>query len=175
VGRQAFSQQGKQAVESGSFADGDVVDLVACFIVLRGGGEQVGLHGIVEEVAAGFAVAVDEPGDAGDQPVFGHFWQLTAQVFVRGAHGGLQAPVGFGGGEANVIGADDSQFDLIEFEHGELRRLFDGSRPRPVTGNQPPFGFRCRPGIFAHDDGEIAGNAHLPQGRSIKSPATAKR
>ena len=69
VGCQIVAQQGEQAVERGSFADGDVVDLVARFGVLRGGGQQVGLHGVVDkaEVAAGFAVAVDEDGFALEQ------------------------------------------------------------------------------------------------------------
>jgi hypothetical protein len=46
---------------------------------------------------------------------------LTAQVFVGCAHGGLQTQVGIGSAEANANEADGGQFDLVEFEHGELQ------------------------------------------------------
>lgn len=68
AGKQVAVQLGIQLIERGAITDGDVIDLVHGFGVLRGGGQQVGLHhiGNKAEVAAGFSVAVDEDGLAFD-------------------------------------------------------------------------------------------------------------
>lgn len=61
LGGQAVAQEGKEFVQIGAVADCHVIDLVGGFGIIRGGGQQIGLYGIVDvaEVAAGFACAVD--------------------------------------------------------------------------------------------------------------------
>ena len=105
VRQQIFVQLGVQLVERGAVAHGYVVNLVHGFCVLRGGGQQVGLHhvGNKAEVTAGFAVAIDVNGLAldhagdpfGDDGCVGAVRVLawTKDVEVAQAHA-LQA-VGF--------------------------------------------------------------------------------
>ena len=76
-----LADQVEQLVKAGAGVAGHVVDLVLVFVG-GGGGEQVGLHGVVNEaeVTAGFAVAVDAHGVAFDHRR-GPFWD----------HGGVGA------------------------------------------------------------------------------------
>src|SRR5450830_1279777 len=62
TGQQIEMQLLIQLVKRGAVTHGHVINLIHGFGVLRGGGEQVGLHhiGNKTEVAAGFAVAIDE-------------------------------------------------------------------------------------------------------------------
>ena len=59
---QALADVGEQLVQGGTTADGDVVHLIARFFSLNGCRQQVGLYSVFNEteVAAGFAVAIDE-------------------------------------------------------------------------------------------------------------------
>jgi len=44
-------------------------------------------------------IAADEAGNAGDQPFFGCFCELTAAGCVGSGHGWLKTPIGFGNEE----------------------------------------------------------------------------
>jgi len=58
-------------------------------VALMASGEVVQPHHFLVEFEQGFEqVTADETGDAGDQPLFGCFCQLTAQGCVGGVHGG---------------------------------------------------------------------------------------
>ncbi len=63
-GCQSVTDESEEAVERSAFSDGDVVDLVKGGGVCGGGGENIGLDDVADEaeVAAGFAITVDENG-----------------------------------------------------------------------------------------------------------------
>jgi len=66
-------------------------------VALVAGGEVVQPHHFLVQLEQGFEqVAANEAGDAGDQPLFGCFCELTAAGCVGGVHGGLAMEIGFG-------------------------------------------------------------------------------
>ncbi len=64
-----IAQCKEKLIERGAVANGDVVDLVACFWAGRCGSQQVGLHSVghIAKVPAGFPVTVDVDGLALEQ------------------------------------------------------------------------------------------------------------
>ena len=58
---QVVTKMNEEVIEAGAVADSNIVHLIGSGGVFAGGGEQVGLDGVVDvtEVAAGFAIAVD--------------------------------------------------------------------------------------------------------------------
>lgn len=70
-----LTQSVEELVKRGSVPDSDVIDLISRTLSGGGGGEEIGLHCIIDktEVPAGFAVAIDEdvfPGNHRSNP----FW-----------------------------------------------------------------------------------------------------
>jgi len=61
---QPIPQEDKKFVQIGALADSHIVNLVRGRFVLNGGGQQVGLDGVLDvaKIAAGFTVAVDVDG-----------------------------------------------------------------------------------------------------------------
>ena len=105
AGKQVAVQLGIQLIERGPVAHGHVVNLVHGFGVLRGSGQQVGLHhvGNKAEVAAGFAVAIDVDRLAldhagnplGDDGCVGAIWVLARAEDVEVAQADALHAVGF--------------------------------------------------------------------------------
>ena len=82
----------EEAIDRGAVSDGIFHQgqfRVGFEVIAPAGGKVVEADDLLAQLEQGFEqVAADEAGNAGDQPFFGCFWQLTAQVFVGCAHGG---------------------------------------------------------------------------------------